>query len=112
MSPAERRRERRLDVDISASLFDGQRAVPCRVLNMCSKGFLIESDRRVPVGQAVSLIVPLYPSRAIQCFVQIRHVNNERLGALVTAISAEDQAICSKFLAERKHARDAQLQPV
>ena len=108
MSPDERRRERRLDVDISASLFDGQRAVPCRVLNMCSKGFLIESDRRVPVGEAVSLMVSLYPARTIQCVVQIRHVNAQRLGALVTGISAEDQAVCSQFLAERKRARDAQ----
>ena len=110
MSPAERRKERRLDVDISASLFDGQRAVPCRILNMCSKGFLIESDSRVPVGQAVSLIVPLSPSRWIQCMVQIRHVNADRLGALVTAISAEDRAGCAQFLADKKQARDAQRQ--
>jgi hypothetical protein len=108
MTPAERRRERRLDVDISASLFDGQRAVPCRILNMCSKGFLIESDTRLPVGGAVSLIVPLYPPRVIECTVQIRHVNAERLGALVTQISAEDRAVCLWFLAETKKARDTQ----
>ena len=41
MSPAERRKERRLDVDLSATLFDGESAVPCRLRNMCGKGFLI-----------------------------------------------------------------------
>jgi hypothetical protein len=109
MSPAERRRERRLDVDIGAALFHGERTLPCRILNMCSKGFLIEADTRLPVGEAVTLSVPLYPARAIECIVQIRHVNAERLGALVTAISCEDQAICARFVADRKRARDAQV---
>ena len=108
MSPAERRKERRLDVDISASLFDGQRAVPCRLLNMCSKGFLIESDSRLPVGQAVDLTVALCPSRTIRCTVQIRHVNAQRLGALIIGITSEDQLVCATFLKERKQARDAQ----
>jgi len=108
MSPVERRKERRLDVDIGAALLDGERTLPCRVLNMCSKGFLIESDTRLPVGQAVALRVPLYPGRAIDCTVQIRHVNAERLGALVTAISGEDRAICVRFLADGKRARNAQ----
>jgi hypothetical protein len=108
MSPDERRRERRLDVDISAALFHGERVVACRVLNMCSKGFLIESHRQLPVGEAVHLTVPLYPARMIHCIVQIRHVNAERLGALITEISVEDQAVCAKFLAERKQARDTQ----
>lgn len=110
MSPDERRRERRLDVDIAAALFDGETAVPCRLLNMCSKGFLIESHRRLPVGGAVDLTVPLYPARTIRCTVQVRHVNAERLGALITAISAEDQSVCVRFLQERKLARDAQAQ--
>ena len=110
MSPTERRKERRLDVDVGATLFDGQTALPCRLLNMCSKGFLIGSDRRLPVGQAASLIVPLYPSRTIRCTVQIRHVNAERLGALITEISDEDQAVCSRFLKEKKQDRDAHIQ--
>ena len=109
MSPDERRKERRLDVDIAAALFHGERAVPCRVLNICSKGFLIESDRRLPVGEAVSLRVPLYPQRIVDCVVQIRHVNADRVGALVTQISGEDQALCARFLAEKKQARDPQI---
>lgn len=109
MSPAERRRERRLDVDIGAALFHGERPLPCRVLNMCSKGFLIESDTRLPVGQAITLRVPLFPPQTIDCIVQIRHVNAERVGALVTQISTEDEAVCARFLAERKKARDAQV---
>ena len=108
MSPAERRRERRLDVDIDATLIDGDTAVPCRLRNMCSKGFLIEADRRVPVGHAVALSVPLYASRTIRCTVQIRHVNAERMGALITGISGEDQSVCSAFLKEQKQARAAQ----
>lgn len=108
MSPAERRRERRLDVDIAAALLDNDRPVPCRLVNMCSKGFLIESDRRVPVGQALRLLVSLYPRHTVECTVQIRHVNDTRLGALVTAISPFDKSICSRFLRDRKRARDAE----
>jgi hypothetical protein len=107
MSPAERRRERRLDVDVGATLFDGQTPLPCRLLNMCSKGFLIRSDTRLPVGQAASLVVTLYPSRTIRCTVQVRHVNAERLGALITEISDEDHATCTRFLKEKKQERDA-----
>jgi hypothetical protein len=109
MSPAERRRERRLDVDISAALLDGYTTVPCRLLNMCSKGFLIELDRAVPLGHAVVLAVPLYASRTIHCTVQIRHVNAQRLGALIIAISSDDQSVCSRFLQETRQARDARL---
>ena len=109
MSQTDRRRERRLDVDIRALLFDGERAVPCRILNMCSKGFLIESDRGLPLGHAVVLRVPLDAERVIDCTVQIRHVNAQRLGALVTRISHEDHTACTVFLAEQKRARDAQL---
>jgi hypothetical protein len=109
MSPAERRKERRLDVDLSATLFDGESAVACRLRNMCGKGFLIEADTRLPVGQAVNLTVVLDPTRTIYCTVQIRHVNAERLGALVTEISAEDQSICRVFLAEQKRARALRL---
>ena len=107
MSPAERRRERRLDVDIAAALLDGGRTLACRLVNMCSKGFLIESDQQVPVGHAVSLLVPLYPSHTVECTVQIRHVNAARLGALVTSISPFDKSICARFLRDRKRARDA-----
>jgi hypothetical protein len=77
---------------------------------MCGKGFLIESDRAVPIGHAVNLMVPLYPERTIRCTVQIRHVNAHRLGALITEISGEDQSVCSTFLRERKQAREAELQ--
>jgi hypothetical protein len=109
MSPAERRKERRVDVDISATLFDGHTAVPCRLRNMCSKGFLIEANHDVPVGRSVSLTVPLYASQWVYCTVQIRHVNAERLGALVTQISTEDESLCVQFLKEMKLARATQV---
>ena len=109
MSPAERRRDRRLDVEIDATLFHGEKSLPCRVLNMCHKGYLIESDTPLPVGQAVTLRVPLFPPQTIDCSVQIRHVNAQRAGALVTRISDADRAACARFLAEKKQARDAQV---
>ena len=108
MSPAERRRERRLDVDLAAALLDEGRTVSCRLVNMCSKGFLIEADHMLPVGHAVTLLVSLYPAHTVQCTVQIRHVNATRVGALVLAISGADQSICSRFLQERIRTRDAE----
>jgi hypothetical protein len=107
MSPDDRRKERRLDIDIGATLVDGDTTIPCRLLNMCIKGFLIEADTRLPVGYAVSLVVPLYARETVRCTVQIKHVNAQRLGALITEINSRDQWLCSRFLRETRLARAA-----
>ena len=105
MNPKERRTAARVDIDIQATLVSGETRSPCRLLNMCEKGFLIEADDELPHGGSLGLAVPLPPGPLIQCTVQVRHVNKGRLGALVIGISDDDRQRCCAYLAERRGGR-------
>jgi hypothetical protein len=105
LNPKERRAAARVDIDIEATLGAGESSSPCRLLNMCDKGFLIEAEDDLPVGGTFALRVPLTPETVIQCTVQIRHVNRGRLGALVIEISDADRERCQAYLKERRAQR-------
>lgn len=77
----------------------------CLVVNMCSKGFLIEASSTLPLGQRLHLSVPLHPDYRIECTVQVRHVNRDRIGALVIEMNAEDQIRCRQFIDEQRQTR-------
>ncbi|HEX2829785.1 MAG TPA: PilZ domain-containing protein [Burkholderiales bacterium] len=107
MRPSERRAAQRVDIDINATLVVGASRSPCRLRNMCEKGFLIEAEDSLPVGGHIELVVPFPPGEPIHCTVQIRHVNKGRLGALVTGIGDEERGRCLAYLAERRAASPA-----
>lgn len=98
MLAKDRRTAARVDIDIQATLSNAEGTIDCRLLNMCERGFLIEADGHVRTGDHVGLAVPLEPDKVIRCTVQIRHVNAQRLGALVIDISDNDKACCLEFL--------------
>ena len=104
-TPKERRAAARVDIDIPASLIADGRTSPCRALNICEKGFLIEAGAELPIGEHIELIVPLTSEAPVACTVQIRHVNKLRLGALVIDMSDEHRARCLDYLAERRAAK-------
>ena len=83
----------------------GESRSDCRLLNMCEKGFLIEAEDALPVGGSMALAVPLPPDALIHCTVQIRHVNRQRLGALVIEISDDDRQRCDAYLTARRAQR-------
>ena len=88
MNSPEQRSEARVPVSFSGTLRIGdETAVACHIQNMCSRGFLIRAASDLPVGRMVQLTCQLYPDRAVECIVQVRHVNRECLGARVTEMS-------------------------
>lgn len=104
--PSERRAEQRVDVDLSGTLSFGEASSVCSVRNMCSKGFLIVAKTEgLPRGQAVQLAVHLYPDRLVSCTGQIKHVDAQRLGAMVLDMAEGDQAACRRFISEQRQSR-------
>ena len=73
--------------------------------NIGSKGFLIEAKTGLPRGQVVQLAVRLYPDKLVKCTVQIKHVNAQRLGAMVLDMADGDRAVCQQFMAEQRALR-------
>jgi hypothetical protein len=101
----ERRAEQRLDVHLHGHLTLGDRRTRCLIVNMCSKGFLIKANKTVPVGQRLRLSVALYPDQSVECTVQVRHVNRDRIGARVMEMSSDDQVRCRQFMDELRQTR-------
>ena len=112
MDQPELRSEPRIPVSFPGTLRAGaENAVPCRIQNMCSRGFLIRAAQELPVGRLVHLTCELYPDARVECTVQVRHVNRDCLGAKVTEMSEEHQMLCRKFLAEQGPALLARAAP-
>ena len=100
----ELRAEPRFPVNFPGSLTLGGTSTPCLIQNMCSRGFLIQYAKELPVGQALRLRCELYPAQFIECTVQVRHVNARSLGARVIEISDDAKALCQRFLDEQRAA--------
>ena len=105
-TPSERRAEQRLDVDLSGTLSVGEASAVCSIRNMCSKGFLIVAKTKgLPRDQAVQLAVHLYPDKLVSCTGQVKHVDAQRLGAMVLDMADGDQAVCRQFTSEQRQLR-------
>lgn len=102
MQNTEQRAEPRVAVNYSGTLTLNGVSTPCVVQNMCTRGFLIRHSIELPVGQALHLRCDLYPTRSVECTVQVRHVNRQILGARVTQMSDEDRRVCLQFLEEHR----------
>jgi hypothetical protein len=104
MQQPELRAEPRVPVNFPGSLTLGVTSTPCLIQNMCSRGFLIQHSKALPVGQSVRLRCELYPAQFIECTVQVRHVNARSLGARVIEIGDDAKALCQRFLEEQRAA--------
>lgn len=104
MLQPELRAEPRVPVNFRGTLTLGQITTPCQIQNMCSRGFLIQHDKKLPVGQAVRLSCELYPAQFVECMVQVRHVNANSLGARVIEINDAGKALCQRYLEEQRAA--------
>jgi hypothetical protein len=100
--PSERRTEQRIDVDLSATLTADGTSRTCRILNICSNGFLLEAEQHIGVGEIVELRACLTPDQAITCTVQIKHVNASRRGAMVLRMGDADMSRYRRFIEEER----------
>ena len=104
MHQPELRAEPRVPVNFRGTLTLGGTSTPCLIQNMCSRGFLIQHARELPVGQSLRLKCELYPAQFVECTVQVLHVNANSLGARVIQISEDGKALCQRFLEEQRAA--------
>jgi hypothetical protein len=100
--PSERRAEQRIDVDLAATLTSGGASRDCRIVNICSNGFLLEADQHIGVGEVAELRACLMPDQAITCTVEIKHVNAYRRGAMVLRMSDADMKRYRRFIEEER----------
>lgn len=104
MSQRELRAEPRISVSCEGTLSLGDESAPCLIQNMCSRGFLIKYTKALPVGQVLHLKCQLYPDRAVECKVEVRHVNRVSLGARVIEMSDEGLRLCRQYIEEHRGA--------
>jgi hypothetical protein len=104
MQQPERRAEPRVPVNFRGTLTHGGTTTPCDIQNMCSRGFLIKHSKTLPVGRVLRLKCELFPGQSVECTVQIRHVNAQYLGAIVTEISDAGRILCQRYLEEQRAA--------
>jgi hypothetical protein len=104
MQQSERRAEPRVPKIFHGTLTHNGTLIPCDIQNMCSRGFLIRHSKELPVGRVVRLKCELY-GQSVECMVQVRHVNAQYLGAIVTEISDDAKILCQRYLEEQRAAR-------
>lgn len=102
MNRPELRAEPRVPVTLKGTLTLNGKTVACAIQNMCTRGFLIRSNKELPVGQRVRLTCELYPDHTVECEVQVRHVNRDCLGAKIMRIGEQHQSVCRRFLEEQR----------
>lgn len=101
MTGPEQRVEPRIAVNFRGTLTQDGTTTSCVIQNMCSRGFLIQAHRTLPVGHCLKLTCELYPDCNVECTVQVRHVNRECLGARVIEFSGDSQRVCRSYLEEQ-----------
>lgn len=105
----ERRREPRIDVLLHGTLVVAGSLQRCVILNMCSRGFLLDAQKGLELAHTAELQVELRPNVFITCTVGARHVNTGRVGALVLEMSEQDRLLCRQFRDEKLAAIAAEL---
>lgn len=100
--PSEKRAEERIDVDLEATLTSGGTSRNCRILNICSNGFLLEASQHIGIGEVAELRACLTPGQAVTCTVEIKHVNAHRRGAMVVGMSDADTKRYRRFIEEER----------
>jgi hypothetical protein len=101
MTGPEKRAEPRIPVNFRGTLTQDGTTTPCVIQNMCSRGFLIQANKTLPVGHSLRLTCELYTDCNVECTVQVRHVNRDSLGAKVIEFSGDGQRVCRKYLDEQ-----------
>jgi PilZ domain len=96
-----KRKQSRIDVGRNGRIQRGSLSAPCKVLDVSESGVRIESRMFVKVGDTLHLVIELDRGHTLSCTIQPIHVRTPRFGALITAISPENQERLSQILDDR-----------
>ena len=84
----------------SAKLISGDGWLPCRLLDMSNRGFLLVCKKTPAVGQILGLRVELSPDNVVKCKLEIKHANETGSGGRIVEIDEESIRLCKLFLQE------------
>jgi len=88
----------RVVIDRVCQIRRGTEPVPCKVLDLTEKGFQLQVEGPVQVGDELQLEFNLSEGSPVLCTVQVTHVHPPNLGVRIVRISPEQQAQLSDFI--------------
>lgn len=88
----------RVAIDRICQIRHGGEPVPCKVLDLTEKGFQLQVEGPVQVGDELQLEFNLIEGCPVFCTVQVTHVHPPNLGVRIMEISPEQQAQLSRFI--------------
>ena len=100
-STHELRAEARVPVTHRGNLSAGDAWFPCMVLNMSNSGFLMVSNKTLPVGQILDFRCELYPGKFLDCMIEVMHTDDDAAGMMITEIDANCTALLLASLEEK-----------
>lgn len=98
MQTIELRQEPRDPIICRAQLSYEGAWVPCLIQDVSPRGFGILSTRNFSVGQLCELRCEPYPGQLFQCRVEMRHVSESYLGALVMEMDEVGRRLCMQLM--------------
>lgn len=98
MTKLELRAEMRVPITHRATLHPSIEPYPCLIQEFSTKGFLIMCAVKVKVGEILELRCELFPERFLQCYVEVRHINDDCVGTKIVHISDDGLKLCRQFI--------------
>jgi hypothetical protein len=95
------KREARVAISENASLKSGYNWVPCALVNMSDHGFLIKCSEAFPMGQVLEFSCELYPSKTLNCKIEIRHISAAGMGTKIVEINEYGVRLRTLYLEEQ-----------
>jgi hypothetical protein len=95
----EMRAQARVAVTRRASLSAGDTYwIPCMIMDMSDTGFMLICSKRVPVGQLLQFRCELFPQKSLECKIEVRHVNDDGIGAKIVEIDPQGSSLVQSYL--------------
>jgi len=95
------KREARIAVSGQALVQSGAKSFPCTLVNMSDHGFLIRCSEALQIGQVLEFSCELYPSKTLNCEIEVRHISAAGMGAKIVEINEDGVRLCTLYLEEQ-----------
>ena len=101
MATRELRGEARIPVTQRGNLGTGSEWFPCMVLDVSNSGFLMMSNKQLPVGQTLEFRCELYPGKVLECMVEVMHSTGDSAGMMITEIDDGSTKLLHTYIEEK-----------
>jgi hypothetical protein len=88
----------RVAIDRICQIRRGAEPAPCKVLDLTEKGFQLQVEEPVEVGDELQLEFNLSEGCPVLCTVLVTHVHPPNIGVRIIRISPEQQTQLSRFI--------------